>query len=504
MVESGALYSPRPSVDVHVRPSPSEERPSQRIRRAGQSQITQLEYTGDSHSAPNPPFPPRSLPHNVTYTIPDRDVGELYPPGGTSRQVGPSEATPATDWSHIGPQENPIHTGDDVMGLNLDKLKELCGHIGERAFDDLETLFAPHFPGYADGMGVNAVVCGDTIYGPEVANETPPQVMTQQSANPSWSRANSTTVPSSLDYAQRGSTLEAGPYHFEQTAPTDLESFARNGFTMELPPMAGPSTIKHTSSSPCPQSSHSGCHPSAASSTYLDPPITSSIARSLSTSDISSRAAIPGLVSDLSGSTPSTWDDSTYAQALNAFDPAQIASVNALLNDLRTPPGMTTSDAPGPSEDPLSGGSVPSMPQSVVTTPRPFLCLQPSRTTSKPMPPLPRSIGNEIQTAEATDPSAGSYPVGPMTEWSVGQERTGLDANTIWIDRAASLIALAEEMRSTCKVPEGDEHVRAFRNLHLLFTDMFELCYRNNLGFVLLRRAVSNPSKLRCLSDPHG
>lgn len=411
--------------------------------------------------------------------------------------MGPSEATPATDWSHIGPQENPIHTGDDVMGLNLDKLKELCGHIGERAFDDLEALFAPHFPGYADGMGVNAVVCGDTIYGPEVANETPPQVMTQQSANPSWSRANSTTVPSSLDYAQRGSTLEAGPYHFEQTAPTDLESFARNGFTMDAPPMAGPSTIKHTSSSSYPQSPHSGCHPSAASSTYLDPPITSSIARSLSTSDISSRATVPGLVSDLSGSTPSTWDDSTYAQALNAFDPAQIASVNALLNDLRTPPGMTTSDAPGPSEDPLSGGSVPSLPQSVVTTPGPSLCLKPSQATSNPMPPLPKPICNAIYTARATDSSPGGDPAGSMIGWSADQERMDCEADTKWIDRSESLLVLAKEMRLTCKVPEGVDHVRAFRVLHLLFKEMFELCYRDDCGQLTQRRAVSHPRILR-------
>jgi len=256
---------------------------------------------------------------------------------------------------------------------------------------------------------------------------------------------------------------------------------------MDLPPMAGPSTIKHTSSSSYPQSLHSGCHPSAASSTYRDPPITSSIARSLSTSDISSRATVPGLVSDLSGSTPSTWDDSTYAQALNAFDPAQIASVNALLNDLRTPPGMTTSDAPGPTEDPLFGESFPSMPQSAVTTPKPFLCLQPSRTTSKPMPPLPTPACNVDVTTRATDSNPGGDPACSIT----------LEADTKWIDRSESLTAVAKEMRLTCKVPEGVEHVRAFRVLHLLFKEMFELCYGDDCGHVTQRRAISHPQILR-------
>jgi len=479
-------YPSGPSTNVHVPPSPPQERPPQRIRRVGQSQITQLGLTGDSHPALNPPFPPRLPACTDTYPIPGRAVGAVDLPGVTGRRVGSFVDTPAIDSNHIGVQQDPMLTEDEMMDWDPDRLMESCGPIREGAFDKLGALIAPSLPGSADGTGLNAVVCGDTTYEPKATNEFTSQVMTQPLANPSWNPAISTTAPSSLDYAQRRSNVEAGPYHFDQTAPPDSGSFARNGFTMDLPPMAGPSTIKHTSSSSYPQSPHSGCHPSAASSTYLDPPITSSIARSLSTSDISSRATVPGLVSDLSGSTPSTWDDSTYAQALNAFDPAQIASVNALLNDLRTPSGMTTSNAPGPSEDPLSGGSVPSMPQSVVTTPKPFLYLQSSRTTSKPMPPLPTPVGNVNYTTRATDSNPGGDPACSMTE-----------ADTRRIDRSESLTAVAKEMRLTCKVPEGVEHVRAFRVLHLLFKEMFELCYGDDSGHVTQRRAVSHPQILR-------
>jgi len=487
MAGSGPPYPSGPSTNVHVPPSPPQERPPQRIRRVGQSQIPQLGLTGDSHSAPDPPFPPRLPACTDIYPIAGPDVGQVDLPGVTGRRVGSFVDMPATDSNHIGLRQDPMLTEDVMMDWDPDRLMVSCGPIREGAFDDLGALIAPSLPGSADGTGLNAVVCGDTTYEPRATNEFAPQVMTQQFANPSWNSAISTTAPSSLDYAQRRSNVEAGPYHFDQIAPPDSGSFARNGFTMDLPPMAGPSTIKHTSSSSYPQSLHSGCHPSAASSTYRDPPITSSIARSLSTSDISSRATVPGLVSDLSGSTPSTWDDSTYAQALNAFDPAQIASVNALLNDLRTPPGMTTSDAPGPTEDPLFGESFPSMPQSAVTTPKPFLCLQPSRTTSKPMPPLPTPACNVDVTTRATDSNPGGDPACSIT----------LEADTKWIDRSESLTAVAKEMRLTCKVPEGVEHVRAFRVLHLLFKEMFELCYGDDCGHVTQRRAVSHPQILR-------
>lgn len=479
----------RPSTNVHARPSPPEERPSQRIRREDEPQLTRLSLYGHRHFVSHPPFTPHNPPRSVPYDTLGQDAEEIGLEGNNIGHAAGSGAMPAIESSHDTLRTNPGISEDELIDQQVDQLIASCGPIREGVFDNLGAILAPYQPGYSGGTGIDADGSGNPTQQFHGATGSTPQMATQQSTDWSCSEGVSASSSWSLACSQRYSNLQADPYYFNHSDQPGSSSSGQYGFTNISPPIAGPSTTSHTSTASYPPSRSVSYHPHNGHGTY-NPPDTSSMARSLSTSDIPSMAAVPG---DVSGLTASTSGNPTHVQAQYAFTASQISSVNAQPDNLRTASATKTSNTRMFHEIPPSQRFIPSLSQPSMTSPVP----RPSLLTTTPTQPVSKPNDHELQTVKPTDSSAGGPSGGPMAEGSADQERTTLKEDTEWIDRSAVLIALVEEMRSRCKVPKGIERVRAFRGLRYLFKEMFELCYSDDHGPHVDIRTVSHLSIFR-------
>ena len=484
----------RPPNNVHARPSPLEERPSQRIRREDESQITRLSLYGHTHFVSHPPFTPHNSPRSVPYDMLVQEAKEVDLEGNNVGQAAGSGTMPIES-IHNTRQRNPGISEDKLMDQQLDQLIASCGPAGENVFDNLGAILASYQPDSSGGTGLDANGSGNPTHQFQGATGFTPQMATQQAADRSCSDQVSASSSCSLTCSQRYSNIQADPYHVDQSLRPESGSFTQHGFASIPPPIAGPSTA-NTSTSSYPQSHSINYRPNLGPGTYLDPPHASSMARSLSTSDVPSMAAVPGDFSGLSASS-STSGNLAYAQAQYASTAGQIPSVNARRDDPRTASAIKTSNARTFHETPPSQRFTPSLSQPSMTSPVP----RPSLFTTTPVQPVSNPIDPDLQTVNATESSArvsaGGPSGGPMAEGSADQGRTTLKEDTQWIDRSAVLTALLEEMRSRCKVPEGIERVRAFRGLRYLFKEMFELCYNDDPGPHVDRRAVSHLSTFR-------
>jgi len=487
------LMESRPPKNVDARPSPPEERPSQRTRREEESQLS---LYGHRHFVSHPPFTPLNSPRSVPYGMLGQDAHQV-----DIGQAAGSGAMPANESIHDTSQTDPSLSKDELIDQQVDQLIASCGPIRKGAFDNLGAILASYLPGYSGGTGLDANGSGNPTQQFRGAPSTTPQMATRQSAEWSRSEGVSASSSSSLPYTHY-SNVQADPYHFDQSLRPESGSFTQHGFANIPPPIVGPSTANYTSTPSHSQSrsisyhSHDGSgtyNPPDASGTH-NPPDTSSMARSLSTSDIPSMAPVPG---DFSGLPASASDASTYAQPQYASTAGQIASVNARPYVTRAASGIKTSNARVSHEVPPSAESIPSLSGPGMTRPVPALDPPPSLSNSTPMQPVSSSIGHDLHTEKATESSAGGPSGGPRAEGCADQERTTLKEDTEWIDKSAALTALAKVMRSTCKVPNGIERARAFRGLRYLFTEMFELCYNDDHGPNVDRLTVSHLSRFR-------
>jgi hypothetical protein len=459
----------RPSTNVHARPSPPEERPSQRIRREDESQITRLSLYGHTHSVSHQPFTPHNSPRPVPHDTLGQDAKEVDLEGTNIGQAAGSGAMPAIESIHDTLQTNPGISEDELIDQQVDQLIASCGPIREGVFDNLGAILAPYQPGYSGGTGIDVDGSGNPTQQFQGATGSTPQMATQQSADSSWSQVVSASSSWSLACSQRYSNFQADPYYFKHSDQPGSSSSGQYGFTNTSPPIAGPSTTSYTSIVSYSQSGSFSYYPHAGSGSYLNPPNTSSMARSLSTSDVPSMAAVPGDFSGLSASA-STSGSSTYAQAQHTFTGGQFSSVNARPDDPRTAPGITISHAQGYPQFPASGECVSSLPQYDTTIQEVSFLLEPARLPPKPKRrPPSKSSGHGPQTAG----TSGSG--GPMAEGAADQDDTTLEEDTRWIERSLKLAALMEGLRLQCRV-RGPERAQAFRDLGVLFGEMSDLC----------------------------
>jgi hypothetical protein len=365
-------------------------------------------------------------------------------------------------------QTDPGISEDELIDQQVDQLIASCGPIREGVFDNLGAILAPYQPGYSGGTGLDVNGSGNPTQQFQGATGSTPQMATQQSADSSWSEGVSASSSWSLACSQRYSNFQANPYYFKHSAEPGSSSSGQHGFTNISPPIAGPSTTTYTSTTSYPQSDSFSYHPHDGSGTY-NPPNTSSVARSLSTSDIPSMAAVPGDFSGLSASA-STSGSSTYAQPQYAFKEGQISSVNAPPDDPKTAPGITISHAQGCHEFTASAGSDPSLLQSGATSQEvPFL-LEPARLPPKPKRRPPSKSSDTVRQTAGTTESGGS-----MAEGVADKDDTTLEEDTGWIERSLKLATLMEGLRLQCRV-RGPERAQAFRDLGVLFGEMSHLC----------------------------
>jgi len=456
----------RPPNNVHTRPSPLEERPPQRMRREDESQITRLGLYGQTHFVSHPPFTPSNSTRSVPYDMLVQDAKEVDLEGNDIGQAAGSGTMPIES-SHNTRQTNPAISEDDQQ---VDQLIASCDPIREGAFDDLGAILASYQPGYSDGTGLDANGSGNPTQQFQGATGSTPQMATQQAADWSWSERVSSSSSFSLACSQRYTNFQANPYYFKHSAQSCSSSSAQYGFTNISPSIAGPSTTNYTSITSYPQSGSFSYYPNAGSGSYLNPPNTSSMARSLSTSDIPPMAPVPGDFSSLTASTSGSW---TYAQAQYAFTASQISSVNALPDNPRLAPGMTTSHDRGHSQFPASGECVSSLPQSGTTCQAPTLLSVPARLPPYPMRQGPRP---STQTAGTIESRPAVQSRGPVAEGGTDPDGRTLEEETRWIDRNLSLATLMQGMRLQCSV-RGQESVQAMRDLRALFREMSDLCY---------------------------
>ena len=486
----------RPSNNVHARPSPPEERPSQRMRREDESQITRLSLYGHRHFVSHPPFTPHNSPRPVPYDTLGQDAKEVDLEGNNIGHATGSGAMPAIESIHDTLQTNPGISEDELIDQQVDQLIASCGPIREGVFDNLGAILASYQPGYSGSTGLDVNGSGNPTHQFQRATGSTPQMATRQSADWSCSEGVSASSSFSLGYQQRYSYIQADPYHFDQSLRPESGSFRQHGFANIPPPIASPSTAAYTSITSYPQSHSISYHPHAGFGTALCPPDTSSMARSLSTSDIPSMAAVPGGFSGLSAST-STSGNSTYAQPLSAFTVDQISSVNARSDDPRTASGTTKSHAQGYHQCTASAGSDPSLLQPGTTSQASASLSEPARLPPKPKRRLPsKSSGHAHQTAGTAESG------GPMAGGAADQDDTTLEEESRWIDRSLSLATLMREMHLQCRV-SGREGAQALRDLRSLFREMSHLCLESVPRIREERKHMSHRSMVRCVSEVH-
>jgi hypothetical protein len=390
--------------------------------------------------------------------------------GNNFGQAAGSGAMPALGSIHDTSQTNPGISEDEMIDQQVDQLIASCGPIREGVFDNLGAILAPYQPGYSGGTGLDVNGSGYPTQQFQGATGSTPQMATQQSADWSCSEEVSASSSWSLACSQRYTNFQADPYHFRHSDQPGSSLPGRYGFTNTSLPIAGPSTTNYTSIISYSQSGSSSYYLHAGSGSYLNPPNTSSMARSLSTSDVPSMAAVPGDFSDLSASASSSGAP-TYGLAQHTFIGGQFSSVNARPDDQRTAPGITISHVQGYPEFPAFGESVSSLTQYGTTSQEvPFL-LEPARLPPKPKRrPPSKSSGDAPQTAG----TSGSG--GPMAEGVADQDDTTLEEDTRWIERNMKLATLMGGLRLHCRV-RGRERAQAFRDLGVLFGEMADLCF---------------------------
>jgi hypothetical protein len=480
----------RPSTNVHARPSPPEERPSQRIRREDEPQITRLSLYAHTHFVSHPPFTPHNSPRSVPYDTLGQDAKQVDLERNNIGHAAGSGAMPAIESIHETLQTNPGISEDELIDQQVDQLIASCGPIREGVFDNLGAILASYQPGYSGGAGIDVDGSGSPTQQIQGPTGSTPQMATQQSADSSWSEVVSASSSWSLACSQRYTNFQADPYYFRHSDQPGSSSSRQYDFTNISPSLAGPSTTSYTSIISYSQSGSISYYPNAGSGSYLNPPNTSSMARSLSTSDVPSMAAVPGDFSGLSASA-STSGAPTYGQGLHTFIGGQFSSVNARPDDPRTAPGITISHVQGYPEFPAFGEFVSSLPQYGTTSQEvPFL-LEPARLppklkrrrSSKPY----GHVGQKAQTTESG---------GPMAEGVADKDDTTLEEESRWIDRNMSLATLMKEMRVKSSV-RGQEGAQALRNLRSLFNEMSVLCFDSVRRIREERQHVSHRSKFR-------
>jgi hypothetical protein len=554
MTGSNVLESPPPTTTVHSRPSPEDERPSQRLRRDDGSQITQRS-TADDHPVRYLPFLPPLSSQSIPYPIPGRNEGEVdLPRISKDRKAAELEVMSRIDAILDSCRGDSDLTAKRLRELQLNKRMESCGNVRGDSHDDSGAQPAPDPSGHpGEPVPVGSNGSDNARHPTQGVTGSTPQMVTQQSADRSWDGGISASSSHSLAYPQQHySSLQANHYHFDQSAPPESTSFNQNGSAYIAPTIAGPSTVNHTSATSYPQAGSSYYHPNSGFGTnldppnasnmarslstsdvqygssvmpppiagpstvnhpsitsypqagssyyhpnsgfgpYLNPPNTSNMARSLSTSDVPSMAAVPGGFWGPTASTSGTWDNSNSGEVMHGFAASRPPPVYAPLGNPGTAPEVTTSYAQESYQIPPSAGTPFSLPQSS-TNPVPALYLRPSLSTSTFMQPLSNPIGHDFQTANATEFCAGCHYGGPVVYGSADQGRTTLKEDTEWLERTISLSVLAERMRSTCNVPEDAGRAEVFQRLRFLFGEMFGLCYISKPYPRTKRQTVSQP-----------
>lgn len=450
--------SPPSTTHVHVRPSPPQERPSQRSRLEHPTHTTQSIGARDgtfvpklTHS-PRPPIPLPSL---------GRNLGEADQTGlSTYRKMDRSTAISRLEsiHDHHKDQTDTRLTDAQSMDSQLSQLMAAFRDIRSDAFEDLGSELASYLPGHSDGTG--SFEMNESLYlarGEEEPTRSLSQNEGQQSADLFEEAVISVISSLPLDLQPGRSDILKGDENAGlSTMPSQSETLEQQGFVMISPSAAGPSIICSKSAASQPES-----RPITHSSGFAYPAYSGS--------------PIPP-IGERQGSTSNSWftpAEEEQIAAIHAGAPSTLSNAQSVY-----PSPIIATLTSGPLEyfeTPVLGRSVSSLPHSTSMN-----LETPAGLGHRQNPTLIQSVASSVgqynQRAKATGPGSDDSTAKCTANQTSGQRHATPEDWTGWVARSSSLAKLAEEMHYGCKLHDHSPE-RSLERLRFIFKAMYDVCY---------------------------